>query len=95
MILATGSTPTAYHAAGIESCPPPPQDIKQLQRCHGMVNFYHLFLPNCAQVLRSLTDLLNGGPKTLVWTAPAQEAFQNLKRLLAAAVPLQHPAPQA
>jgi hypothetical protein len=29
----------------------------------------------------------------LQWTAAAQEAFQQAKRLLAAAVPLQHPAP--
>ncbi len=29
------------------------------------------------------------------WTATAQEAFQKAKRLLAAAVPLQHPAPDA
>jgi hypothetical protein len=42
-----------------------------------------------------LTDLLKGGPKTLEWTAAAQEAFQNAKCLLVAAVPLQHPAPQA
>jgi hypothetical protein len=31
----------------------------------------------------------------LEWTATAQEAFQNAKRLLAVAEPLQHPAPQA
>jgi hypothetical protein len=31
----------------------------------------------------------------LEWTASAQEAFQNAKRLLAAAVPLQHSAPNA
>ncbi len=73
--------------------PPPPQDIKQLQRFLGMVNFYHRFLPNCAQILKPLTDLLKGGAKTLEWTVCAQEAFQNAKRLLAAAVPLQHPAP--
>ncbi len=36
-----------------------------------------------------------GGAKTLKRTASAQEAFQNAKRLLAAAVPLQHPAPNA
>ncbi len=58
-ILATGSAPTASHAAEIESCPP--QDIKQLQRFLGMVNFYRSFLPNCAQVLRPLTDLLKRG----------------------------------
>jgi hypothetical protein len=60
-----------------------------------MVNFYRCFLPNCAQVLGPLTDLLKGGAKTLEWTTSAQEAFQGAKCLLAAAVPLQHPAPTA
>jgi hypothetical protein len=53
------------------------------------------FLPKCAQILKPLTDLLKGGAKTLEWTISAQEAFQNSKCLLAAAVPLQHPAPNA
>ncbi len=52
-------------------------------------------MPNCAQVLKPLTNLLKGGAKTLKWTATAQEAFQQSKRLLAAAVPLQHPRPNA
>ncbi len=93
-ISATGAAPTADHAAEIENCPPP-QDIKQLQRFLGMVNFYRRFLPNCAQVLKPLTDLLKGGAKSLQWTATDQEAFQKAKYLLAAAVPLQHPAPDA
>jgi hypothetical protein len=59
-----------------------------------MINFYHRFLPKCAQILKPLTDLLKGG-KTLEWTVSAQEAFQNAKRLLSAAAPLQHPAPNA
>jgi putative transposase len=59
-ISATGAAPTADHAAEIENCPPP-QDIKQLQRFLGMVNFYRRFFPNCAQVLKPLTDLLKGG----------------------------------
>jgi cleavage and polyadenylation specificity factor subunit 1 len=84
----------ADHAAEIKLCSPP-QDIKQLQHFLGMMNFYRRFLPNCAQVLRSLTDLLKGGAKMLEWTASAQEAFQGAKRLLAAAVLLQHPAPTA
>jgi hypothetical protein len=78
--------------AEIENCPPP-QDIKQLQHFFGMVNFYRRFLSKCAQVLIPLTDL--GGAKTLEWTVSTQEAFQNAKRLLAAVVPLQHPAPNA
>jgi hypothetical protein len=60
-----------------------------------MVSFYCRFIAKRAQVLKPLTDLLKGGAKTLEWTVSAQEAFQNTKRLLAAAVPLQHPAPNA
>jgi hypothetical protein len=45
--------------------PKPPEDIKQLKQFLSIVNFYHRFLPNCAQVLRPLTDLLKGGAKTL------------------------------
>jgi hypothetical protein len=60
-----------------------------------MVNFYRRFLPKCEQILKPLIDLLKGGAKTLEWTVSAQEAFQNAKRLLAAVVPLQHPAPNA
>jgi hypothetical protein len=94
MISATGAAPTADHAAETKNCPLP-QDLKQLQCFLDMVNFHLNFLPNCAQVLKPLTDLLKGGAKRLDWTAPAPEAFQNAKRLLAAVVPLQHPAPNA
>ncbi len=93
-ISAAGAAPTADQAAKIKLCPPP-RDIKQLQCFLGMVNFYPRFLPNCAQVLRPLTNLLKGGAKTLELIASAQEAFQNAIHLLAAAVPLQHPAPNA
>ncbi len=72
----------------MENCRPS-QDIKQLQRFLCMVNFYRHFLPNCAQVLKPLTDLLGGGgAKTLQWTATAQEGFQQAKCL-------QHPVPNA
>jgi hypothetical protein len=75
-ILVTGAAPKAAHATEIENCPLL-QHIKQLQCFLGMVNFYRCFLPNCAQVLRPLTDLLEGGAKMLEWTASAQETFQN------------------
>jgi hypothetical protein len=59
-ISVAGAAPTAAHTAEIKLCPPP-QDIKQLQHFLGMVNFYCRFLPNCAQVLRPLTDLQREG----------------------------------
>jgi hypothetical protein len=93
-ISATGAAPTADHAAKIKNCPHP-QEIMQLQRFLGIVNFDCGFLPKCAQVLGPLTNLLKGGAKTLKWTVSAQEAFQKAKCLLAAEVPLQHPAPIA
>ncbi len=93
-ISATGAAPTDDHAAEIKNCPPL-QDIKQLQQFFGMVNFYRRFVPKCAQVLKPLTYLLKGVAKTLEWTVSAQEAFQNAKCLLAAAVPLQNPASNA
>jgi hypothetical protein len=94
MTSATGSAPTADHAAEIKNCPPP-QDNKQLQHFLGMVNFYRRFLPNCAQVLIPLTDLLRGGAKILQLTATTQEAYQQAKRLQAAVESLQHPARNA
>ncbi len=93
-ISATGAAPTADHTTEIKNCPPP-QDIKQLQRFLGIVNLYLRFLLKSAQILKPLTDLLKGGAKTLEWSVSAQEAFQIAKRLLEAALPLQHPAPNA
>jgi hypothetical protein len=40
----TGAAPVADHTAKNENCPPP-QDIKQLQRFLGMVNFSTIFFP--------------------------------------------------
>jgi putative transposase len=45
-ISAADSAPATDHTAEIQNCSPP-QDIKQLQRFLGMVNFYRRFLPNC------------------------------------------------
>jgi hypothetical protein len=73
-ILVTGSAPTAGLPPKLNHAPPP-QDIKQLQHFLSMVNFYCRFMPNCAQVLHPLTNLLKAGPKMLEWTATAQEAF--------------------
>jgi hypothetical protein len=95
MISATGAAPTADHARQNKKLPPPSgYQATTTLFWHGK-NFYRRFLPNCAQVLKPLTDLLKGGAKTLQWTATAQEAFQKAKCLPAAAVPLQHPAPDA
>jgi hypothetical protein len=85
MISVAGSVPKTRHTTVIPTCPS--QDIKQLQRFLSMVNFYRHLLPGCAPVLQTLTDLLKGRTKTLEWTYTAEEAFQNAKQLLSAAIP--------
>ncbi len=75
-ILAKGAAPTADHDAKIENCLPP-QNIKQLEHFLGMVNFYRCFLPNCAQVLKLLTDLLRGGSPKLCSGPPPLRRLSN------------------
>jgi hypothetical protein len=60
-----------------------------------MVNFYHRFTPGIAAVLEPLTTALKGGKKTLQWSPHLDAAFNKSKQVLASAVPLAHPAPDA
>jgi hypothetical protein len=93
-ISAAGSThPKTGHTTPIRGGGA--QASKQLLRSLGMVNFCRSFSPRLHLCLRSLTHLLKGGTKTLELTDVTEEAFQSVKHLLAMAVPLQHPAPNA
>ena len=60
-----------------------------------MVNFYRRFTPGIAKVLEPLTTELKGGKKTLEWSPHLDAAFNKSKQVLANAVPLAHPAPDA
>nr|CDS27364.2 gag pol polyprotein [Hymenolepis microstoma] len=69
---------------------PIPQSAKSLHRFLGVVNYYGRFIPNCAQVLKPLTDLLKGNPKHFKMTAEAESAFSLVKRHLSNATTLNH-----
>nr|VZI39302.1 unnamed protein product [Spirometra erinaceieuropaei] len=69
---------------------PPPTSKRQLQRFLGMVNFYRRFLPNCADLILPLTNMLSGPKGPLELTA-----FERIKNSLADATLLTHPAPEA
>ncbi|BHF62781.1 hypothetical protein SprV_0200576700 [Sparganum proliferum] len=73
---------------------PPPTSKRQLQRFLGMVNFYRRFLPNCADLMLSLTNLLSGPKGPLELRGHALTAFERLKTSLADATLLTHPAPE-
>ncbi|BHF80104.1 hypothetical protein SprV_0702322800 [Sparganum proliferum] len=74
---------------------PLPTSKRQLQRFLGMVNFYRRFLPNCADLMLPLTNMLSVPKGPLELTGEALTAFGRIKNSLADATLLTHPAPEA
>nr|VZI00068.1 unnamed protein product [Spirometra erinaceieuropaei] len=74
---------------------PPPTSKRQLQRFLGMVNFYRRFIPNCADLMLPLTNMLSGPKGPLELTGEALTAFERIQNSLADATLLTHPAPEA
>ena len=59
----------------------------------GPVNFYHHFLPHCAELMQPLHSLLKEKSQSLTWTEAATTAFQATKEALANASLLTYPTP--
>jgi RNase H-like domain found in reverse transcriptase/Reverse transcriptase (RNA-dependent DNA polymerase)/Integrase zinc binding domain/Integrase core domain len=93
-VSAEGVAPLPKHVEALAQLSVP-TDVKELQRFHGLVNFYRRFLPGIAGVLKPLTNALRGNPKKLVVTEAMQQAVQVAKSALASATHLAHPAPAA
>ena len=74
---------------------PQPQTQRQLRRFIGLVNFYHRFLPHCAELMQPLHSLLKGKSQSLTWTEAATNSFQASKEALANASLLTYPTPTA
>ena len=73
---------------------PQPQSQRQLRRFIGLVNFYHRFLPHCADLMQPLHSLLSSSKsrsQTLTWTDSAIAAFNATKDALANASLLSYP----
>ena len=81
MIDSQGIAPLEEKVSAIANFPQP-DSIAQLRRFLGTVNFYRRFIPQCADLLRPLTDLLKGSAQSLTWSAEAHEAFDNAKQAL-------------
>ena len=65
---------------------PQPAMKHDLRKFLGLINFYHRFIPNCAQLLQPLNNLLSTcSDKTIQWTQPAIKALDNTKQALATA----------
>ena len=73
---------------------PQPTKQRKLREFLGLVNIYHRFVPNCANILQPLNALLTNsknGTKTIVWNAAAITAFTSIKETLANVKLLFHP----
>ena len=77
---------------------PQPTTKRQLRTFLGLVNFYHRFIPNCAQILHPLNALLSSTDKhgtSLSWDETSSTAFNTIKEVLASTTLLIHPKPHA
>ena len=79
---------------------PLPQTYRQLRRFIGMINYYHRFLKNAAEILAPLNDFLAGYKKSfrnqlIRWTKETKDAFVRAKEALANATFLCYPKPSA
>ena len=88
-----GITPLPEKVQAIQDFPQP-QSQRHLRQFIGLVNFYHRFLPHCAQLMQPLHALLSKGKsksQSLSWTDSALAAFNSTKEALANASLLSYP----
>ncbi|KAK4472135.1 hypothetical protein MN116_000433 [Schistosoma mekongi] len=88
-IGANGIQPQKHKVAAILEYPEP-TTIKQLRAFNGLVSFYRRFIPNCASVIKPLTDQLRGNKKVVTMDADSNKAFTATKEAIANVTMLAH-----
>ena len=91
-ISAEGIRPHITRVEAVRSFPVP-SDKKSLHQFVGLVNYYHRFVPQCAEILAPLHQLL--AADSFIWTTQCQQAFDLAKQTLSNSVLLAHPQPNA
>ena len=91
LVDSQGIRPLEEKVAAVQSFVQP-GSRRNLRKFLGLINFYHRFIPNCAQILQPLNSLLStSSDKTIVWTQQTSKAFSDIKHALAQATLLFHP----
>jgi len=63
---------------------PRPNTKKQVRSFLGAINYYRKFIPNCAEMMKPLTDLTKKNAKNVItWNEELETAFNQLKGALA------------
>jgi hypothetical protein len=68
-----------------------PRNIKELQSFIGKINFLRRFIPNLAELLRNITNMLKKDTK-IKWDTESRQSFEQVKRALTQAPVLISPA---
>lgn len=69
---------------------PHPRNIKELQAFLGKINFLRRFIPNLAELIRLLNNMLKNDSK-VKWTVKAKQAFEDIKIALTKTLVLTSP----
>ena len=96
-VSSQGITPLPDKVKAVQDFPLPNSQSK-LRQFIGLVNFYHRFLPHCAELMLPLHALLNSDkPKsqTITWNDTALAAFYTPKDALTTATLLSYPQPDS
>nr|VZI41839.1 unnamed protein product [Spirometra erinaceieuropaei] len=93
-VYSKGSRPLPSKVEAVRNFPPA-TSMRQLRRFLGMVNFCRRFLPNCADLMLPLANMLYGPRGPLERPGEALTAFERTKNSLADATLLTHPAPES
>ena len=68
---------------------PKPENVTQLRSFLGLIKYYSHFIPNLANLLHPLYQLLKQNAK-FIWTESSQKAFQNVKEIITSDIVLTH-----
>lgn len=66
-----------------------PTNVSELRAFLGMVNYYHKFIPNCADILKPLYSLLQIN-QPFIWSKICAIAFEKIKKILTSLEVLVH-----
>ena len=98
VVSSDGIKPTNDKVKVVESFPKPITK-KDMRRFLGLINFYHRFIPRCAEILAPLNAYLKGSKvrscERISWTEDGNRAFLEAKSVLAKAAMLTFPIPDA
>lgn len=98
VVSSDGIKPTADKVKAVETFPKPITK-RDMRRFLGLLNFYHRFIPKCAQILFPLNTYLKGSKvrscERISWTDDGEKAFIEAKSALAKAAMLTFPMPHA